>query len=253
MSSITIGFIVLACVFVSAMLGMFLGSFLPRHHLDGDSRDTMKLATGLIATLSALVLGLLVSSAKGTFDKTSNELNEAAVRTVELDRMLAQYGPETKEIRDQVKGRFSTVTDVIASGDESRQAKLDTPETVAIFEGIQARIRALSPTNDTQREIKPHALQMFSEVSSGRWLLIVEGKGSISTPLLVILVLWLSTIFAAWGVFAPRNRVVIAALFACALSASGATFLILEMDRPLTGLIRVDTVSMRQAEAHLGQ
>jgi hypothetical protein len=91
---------VFACVFGSAMLGLFAGNVLPEHHLSQDSKDVVKLGTALIATMAALVLSLLISSAKNTFDKMSDELLQNAARVVSLDRDLADYGPETREIRD---------------------------------------------------------------------------------------------------------------------------------------------------------
>lgn len=253
MSSREIALIVLACVFGSAMLGLFLGKVLPDRHLDNNSRDTVKLATGLIATLAALVLGLLVSSAKGTFDDVSNELMQVSVKIVLLDRVLAQYGPESKELRAGMKSGFSTATEQLLSADESQQAKLNTPEAVARLEVIQARIRALSPQNDAQRGLQARAIEISGDLASSRWLMVMQSKGSISTPMLVVMVFWLSIIFAAWGVFAPRNLVVAAALFACALSVSGATFLILELDRPLDGWIRVSPIPIQEAISHLGE
>ena len=237
--SLLIAFIVFACVFGSAMLGFLLGRVLPDRHLSNDAKDIVKLSTGLIATLSALVLGLLVSSAKGTFDQVNNEMMQVAVKTVLLDRVLAQYGPETKEIRAVIKSGYSIATEMLLSGDESQQAKLNTPEAVARLENIQARLRALSPQNEAQRGLQSRAIEISTELANSRWLLVLQRRGSISTPLLVVLVFWLSMIFAAWGMFSPRNLVVATALLLSALSVSGATLLILELDRPLSGWIRV--------------
>ena len=94
-----VGLIVFVCVFGSAILGVFLGKLLPDRHLNNDAKDIVKLATGLIATLAALVLGLLVSSAKARFDQVNSELMQVAVKVVLLDRVLAQYGPEAKGVR----------------------------------------------------------------------------------------------------------------------------------------------------------
>ena len=253
MSSREIALIVFACISGSAMLGLFLGKVLPNRHLDADSKDIVKLATGLIATLSALVLGLLVSSAKGTFDDVSNELTQMSVKLVLLDRVLAQYGPETKELRAALKSGYTTASAQLLSGDESQQAKLNTPEAVARLERIQAAVRALAPHNDAQRGLQARAIEISGEMASSRWLMVMQSQGSISTPMLAIMVFWLSIIFAAWGVFSPRNVVVATALLACALSVSGATFLILELDRPLTGWIRVSPIPVQEAISHLGE
>jgi len=253
MDSRAIALIVFACVFGSALFGFYLGKKLPDRHLENESKDIVKLSTGLIATLSALVLGLLVSSAKGTFDQVKNELMQVAVKIVVLDRVLEQYGPEANGVRAVLKSSFTTASEALISGNESEQAKLDTPEGVSRLEGLQTRIRSLTPQNDAQRGLQSRALQLTSELATSRWLLIMQRKGTIATPLLVVMVFWLSIVFAAWGVFSPRNLIVAVALFLSALAVSGATFLILELDQPLTGWIRVSPVPIQQAMAHLGE
>ncbi|HTG16349.1 MAG TPA: hypothetical protein VK747_13960 [Blastocatellia bacterium] len=253
MSSLTTALIVFACLFISMMLGFFLRGVAPQHHLETDSKDTVKLATGLIATLSALVLGLLVASARDSFNQVSGELMRMAVRVVLLDRVLAQYGPDAKEIRVLMKTGYSTASDLMLSGEEAQQMQLDTPEALARWENIQAKLRELSPQSDAQRGLKSRALEISDELTGSRWLLIVQSKGSVSMPLLVVLVFWLSMIFTAWSVYAPRNTIVTAALLACAMCVSGAIFLILEMDSPMTGLIRVSGTAVRAALSHLGE
>jgi len=253
MNSRNIATIVFLCVFGSGMFGFLLGKVVPDRHLDNDSKDIVKLSTGLIATLAALALGLLVSSAKATFDQANHEVRQLAIRTVMLDRVLAQYGPETRETRALLKSRFTTATARLISGDESQQAQLDTPEAVSRFEGIQAALRALNPQNESQRSLQARAIEISTEMTSSRWLLLMDRNGSISTPMLIVMVFWLSTVFAAWGVFSPRNVVVATALLVCALSVAGATLLILEMDRPLTGWIRISPTPVQEAITHLGE
>jgi len=252
-SPLGIAAIVFACVFGAAMLGLFIGGVLPEHHLSQDSKDVVKLGTALIATIAALVLSLLISSAKSSFDRFNDELVQTAAKAVLLDRVLADYGPETREIRDLMKRSYTTAVELIFSDDRSQQAKLSTPEAVSRMEAIQVKLRGLSPQNDAQRTLQSRALEIAGEMSSTRWLLLVQKEESIPTPLLVVLVVWLAIIFAAFGLFAPRNATVIAALFLCALSASGAVLLILEMNSPLTGLMRISSAPMRDALAHLGQ
>jgi hypothetical protein len=245
--------IVFLCIFGSAMLGFVLGKKLPDRHLDDRSKEIVKLATGLIATLSALVLGLLVSSATGMFDQVNNELTQVAARVVILDRVLAQYGPETNEIRAELKNGYTIVTEKVYSGNESQAAEAETPETFRRFERITASIRDLTPQTDAQRALHSRAIQISFELLTSRWLLTVQRTGTISLPLLVILLFWLSLIFAAWGIFSPRNVVVATALLACALAVSGAVLLILEMDQPMSGWVKVSDLPMRKALAYLGE
>ena len=253
MSSRDIALFIFACIFGSALLGFLLGRILPNRHLDSDSKDIVKLATGLIATMSALVLGLLVSAAKGTFDQANNELMHMAVRTVVLDRVFAAYGPEATELRVLVKNGYTTSMHQLMSGDEDQLAQLETPEAYSRLEMLQAKIRQLSPKNEDQRGLQSRAIAITGDMTDSRWLLVMQRRGSISTPMIVVMVFWLSIVFAAWGIFSPRNLTVATALFLSALAVSGAVFLILEMDRPLSGWVRVSAGPIQAAISHLGE
>jgi hypothetical protein len=253
MSSLAIASIVFVCVFGSALLGLFLRASLPEHHLSEDSTGVVKLGTGLIATLAALVLGLLIASAKTSFDKIKDEVTQGAVKVVQLDRTLAQYGPETKEARELFRSAVASATELLFSGEGSGLAKLDAPERLARVEQMQTKLRELAPRNDAQRALQAHALELSNELAQMRWLLITQGEGAIPTPFLVVLVFWLAIIFAGFGLLSAKNPTVVAILVVCALSVSGAIFLIEEMDRPLEGLMKISSAPMRNALAHLGQ
>jgi hypothetical protein len=243
----------MACIFGSALLGIALRAVLPRHHFEHNTEDIVKLGLGLIATLSALVLGLLVSSASTSFQAAGDELTDVAVKTLELDRTLSQYGPETAGARNLLARGYATAVDSIFSGDPAKLAALVSPAGVYRSEGVLYRIRALTPRNEDQRDLRSRALGLAYDAFDTRWLLVLHNSGSISTPLLVALVSWLCVIFLGWGLFAPRNATVLAALFMVALCASVAIFIILELDRPLDGWVRVSDVPMRTALAHLGK
>ncbi len=253
MSEFQIAALTFACVLGSAMLGLFIRSALPEHHLSTESRDVVKLGTGLIATMAALVLSLLISSAKGSFDKMDDELVQNAARVVSLDRVLADYGPETKAIRDLLKRKYAAGIERLFPSNASRQAKLDTPAAVIGTENLRAEILALSPGNDGQRWLLSQGLDIASEMSSTRWLLLMQKDVSMPVPLLVVLVCWLALIFSTFGLLAPRNGTVIAALVICALSASGAIFLIEEMNSPFAGMMKISSAPMRDALSDLGQ
>lgn len=253
MGSTAIALVVFVCVFGSALFGLYLRAVLPEHHLSDASLGMVKLATGLIATMAALVLGLLISSAKGSFDRISSELVENAARIVSLDRMLADYGPEALELRGLIKRDYAIKVEALTSGGATQLEKLQTPESIGAMEGIQARLWRLVPSDDAQRGLRSRALQITGELASTRALVFLQKDGSIPMPLLAVLVSWLVIIFAAFGLCAPRNYTTIAALFVCSLCASGAIFLILEMDRPLDGFIRIPAAPLRAALAHLGQ
>ena len=254
MTSFQIGLLVLACVFGGALAGMLLGRVLPSHHLGDDTKSVVNLATGTLSVLSALVIGLLTSFAKDDFDAQTKLIQNSAADLILLDRVMRQYGPETGEARDLLR-RYTTLKIALTWPKENAEGegpRLDDPAALAMLEGVQAKLLTLTPQSDGQRWLQSRALQLGVELSEDRWLLAAEHEGSIPPPFLATLVLWLTILLAAFGLFAPRHATVAAALFVCALSLSAAIFLILEMDRPFDGFIMIPDTPMRSALAHMG-
>jgi hypothetical protein len=252
-SAIAIGLIVLVCVFGGALLGMLLRTILPEHHLNDATKDVVKLVTGLIATLAALVLGLLIASAKNSFDTVNDGFRASAAKIVILERALAQYGPETKELRALLKSSFAARMEQFFPKEQSRTSTLVSTAATATMEGFQERIRALTPQNDTQRSLQGRALDLSDAVAQARWLGIEHEENAIPTPFQVVLVFWLALMFASFGLFAQRNAVAFVALFLGAVSLSAAIFLIEELNDPLQGYIAISRAPMERALGLLGQ
>lgn len=242
MSAIGIGLIVLVCVFGGSILGMVLHTILPEQHLSADSKDVIKLGMGLIATMSALVLALLTNSAKGSFDTQRNELTQMSASIILLDRVLAHYGLETKDARDLLKGTVNNMINRMWP-QEGSGPQLQPVAAEAFYDKIQA----LSPQNDVQRQLQAQAVKISVDIGQSRWLLFEQGGRSIPMPFLVLLIFWVTVIFLSFGLFAPRNATVIVTLFLCALSLSGAIYLILELDHPFGGLVQISSAPLRSA------
>jgi hypothetical protein len=252
-SSLAIAGIVFTCIFAGAVLGMVLQTVLPEHHLSPDSKDVVKVGMGLIATMAALVLGLLTGSAKSAFDAQDSEVKQSAANLILLDRMLAHYGPETKGARDLLRSTVAERLAVTWPETGAPPVAGEVSGSTPAAERILDEIRVLTPQNDSQRWFQSQALQISVNVMQTRWLLFEQGGNSIQVPLLVVLVFWLIALFASFGLFAPRNGTVIAVLALAALSVAGALFLILEMNQPFQGLIKISGAPMRYTLAHLGQ
>jgi hypothetical protein len=221
--------------------------------LSEDSLRAVSLAIGLIATLAALVLGLLTASAKSSFDKIDDEFRQTAAKVVLLDRALANYGPESKKARDLLRSTYTCVIELLFSGSAFGLAKVDAPQRLAGLEEFQSMVRELVPRNEFQRWLRARALELGNDPAQIRSLVVAQNTGSIPTPLLVILVLWLGVIFAGFGLLTANNWTVVAALFVCALSVSGSILLVEEMSRPLAGLLRLPIAPQLDALSHLGK
>jgi hypothetical protein len=231
------------------MLGMTLRNALPEHHLSSDSKDVIKLAMGLTATMSALVLALLIASAKSSYDAQRNELTQISANIILLDRILEHYGPEAKDARGMLRGFVVNMIDYIWPLDGSPTRKVDSSRGDALYD----KIESFSPRNDAQRALQAQAQKTTIDLAQTRFLLMEQGGSSIPMPFLVLLIFWVTIIFLSFGLFAPRNATVIATLLLCAFSVSGAIFLILELDRPFVGIIQISSAPMRNAVARIGR
>jgi Protein of unknown function (DUF4239) len=250
MSTLAISSIVFAVVFAGALLGMFLGKVLPQNHLSDDSKSVVMIAMGLVATMTALVLGLLISSAKGSFDAQSSEIMVTSSNIILLDEILANYGPETKEARDLLRSAVAKVIDQM----ELKQRADPTHLAVSTreMESLRDKIQGLSPKDDRQRSFQTEALSILKELRQARWLIYEQRTSSISMPMLIILVSWLTALFISFGLYAPANGTVVISLLVSALSVSCAIFLILDLYSPYGGLIKISSAPMRAALKQLG-
>src|SRR5439155_2980559 len=223
---------------------------LPQNHLSAESKDVVRMGMGLVSTMAALVLGLLVSSAKSFYDAQSTELTQVSAKVILLDRLLAHYGPETKEARDLLRRTVADGIDKVWPQERAQPSRLGAPP--ASHEDLIAKIQALSPKDDRQRSIQIQALSTVMDLTQTRWLMYEQEASSVSKPILVILIFWLTAIFISFGLFAPPNATVMTALFVAGLAVSGAIFLILEMYAPFGGLIEISSAPLRATVTQLG-
>ena len=248
-----IALITFGCVFGGALAGMRLRRLLPEEHLREESKDMVRLVTGLIATLSALVLGLLIASATNSFDAVNEGFKESAAKIILVDRALAQYGPETKELRINIRDAYAARIKQLFPADRSKRAAGDGFMEPASVEGIEQRIQALTPNTELQRSQKARALQLGNEIAQARWMAFEEVGTRTPTLFLAVLVAWLTAMFASFGLFAPGNRTTITALVIGALSVATAILIIEELSDPLNGIIAISSTPMLNALGMLGK
>jgi hypothetical protein len=234
-----------------ALIGLGLAGRLPERHRDEPTKDVVRISMAIVATLSALVLGLLIGSAKQSFDNRATELKELASQSLFLDRTLAVFGPESRparlELRAVIAARLKDWSSQLYP--QWDPEKRDQGETIS---DVQTQILALEPKTDAQRWLKEKALDISSQIAQARWLLIEEGMSSIQWPFLIVLMFWLASMFGSFALFAARNATVVVALTIAALAIGSSIFVIIETDDPYGGLIRLADTPMRKALSELG-
>ncbi len=251
MTSIVVSSIVFASIFAAAVLGIAIRGALPEDHVGSDAKEVVRLATGLIATMCALVLGMLVSSAKASYDTSKNEVAEMSSDIVAIDRLLAKYGSETGEIRAEFRQVVEFGFDRVWPRDASRHTELRPGDHGEI---LADKLMLLKPMNDTQVATKTQAVSMVIALQKTQWMLFIKSQQKpIPIPLLVVLISWLAAIFAGFGLFAPSNFTVIATLALSALAVSSAIFIILEMYAPFSGVLSISPGPILEALQQMGR
>jgi hypothetical protein len=249
MSASALAAITFACTFGGALIGSYIRDRLPAPHLSKESQDVVRLGMGLVATMTALLLGLVTAAARSTYDGQDAAIKNSSVNVLTLDRHLARYGAETKPtrdlIRDAVAFRLETTWGENSSGFGGATS---TPKV----EEVQNQILDLIPQTDGQRWLKVEALRLAEDVVKTRWRLLGI-VGAIPLMFLVVVIFWLTVTFVSFGLYAPRNATVVAVLFMAALSVALALFLIVELDGPFDGLIKVSSAPIRFTLENLGK
>ena len=253
MKAITISLAALVCCICGAHLGMYLHAILPGHHRTADTKEIVKLGAGLIATMTALILGLLVSSAKDTFDSMNRELIQDGARIIQLDRILAQYGPDAAELRTTLKTTVQNILLQYWREDGVQESLEKNAETSNVLETLQTGLLTQSPQNDGQRQLLAHAQQLCSDLIQSRWMMIEMTQRDLPAAFLAIVLIWLGVLYICYGLITPHNGTVRVVFFVSALTVSAALFLVLEMNNPITGIIKVSSAPLQKALSLLGR
>ncbi len=251
MLPLAVGFLVFACAFGGFLAGMLASRRLPESHRSKDSRDTIHTGIALVATMTALVLGLITASAKESFDTVDTTVRRAAADILVIDRELERYGPESAPIRATLRLAVEHKILSIWRRDAIGVLNLDSRVSNTDVESLASEIRSLVPTSEEQTWLRGRAIERTESLLEIRYQILGRFTSSVPTPFLGILLFWLTVTFTSFGLFAPRNATVVATLFVCALSVASAVFLVLELDGPFHGLIAVKSQPLELALALL--
>jgi hypothetical protein len=243
MQPIYVSSLVFVVVFSGAALGMLLRRVLPQEHFTQEARTVVSLSTGFVVTMTGLVLGMLVSSAKSSYDAQRVRVEQVSSRIILLNRTLVEYGPEADPIRSQMYSLVQATLHRVWPREEFKSGQVQPTD---YLDKIEQQLRFLAPANDHQAAVRIKAIAVLDDLREVSWLVFIETESnSLPTPLLVVLVLWLVAIFVSFGLVAPPNPSVIVTLSISALAVSSAILIILEMYTPFSGILRISSAPIR--------
>jgi hypothetical protein len=236
-------------VFACICAGIFIGAVLPGHRMTNDTKDVVRLGTGLIGTMAALVLGLLIGSAKQSYDFKIGQIRQLTANLILLDQLLVQYGPEAHDARAALRQAVPPMIKKIWRENITENVPKSTFRATAISADTFAIIEGLSPKSDAQRSLQSRAVQLTTDLVQTRLLLFAQSGSPIPLPFLAVLVFWLVILFCSFSLFAKPNVIIVTSLLVFATSASTAIFLILELGDPFVGMLKISSEPLRQALA----
>lgn len=247
MSDALIALAFFLCLAGAAFGALFINARLPERHRAQDTSNVVRLCAGIFVVMTSLVLGLMVTSAKSTFESVDKNLHAYATELILLDRTLRYYGPETAEARRQLLTYVKQAAARMAQSDPV----LSSRSAESLLNDVAFSLRSLKPADPQHAALLLRAEQRFETAYEMRWTLVEQSEGTIPFPLIALVGAWLVLIFASFGYCAPRNAVVIASLFVSALLIAGAIYLILDMDGPFDGTIQVSPAPLDRVVAEL--
>ena len=251
MTPLLMSFAAFACIFGGTFLGILVRRKLPDQHLTGDTKDIVRQGTGLIATLASLVLGLLIASANGRYEAESSHIKQLVAHVILLDNALALFGPDADAARVLLRHDVGLAADRIWSEGRPEFGKQRQFHADAQALSIYDEVLKLQPKTDAERFYQSRAMDALVDIGKTRLMLFTATTGSIPIPFLIVLIGWLTLIFASISLFAESNARTVTILCIFSFAASAAIFLILELSQPFAGLMMISEEPLRNALAAL--
>lgn len=251
MDGLAISVAVAAVMFVSGALGLNLHRFVPARHLTKESHDVIRLGTGMLSVLASLVLGLLITSAKTSFDSTSAAVRAYAADLTLLDDVLRDYGDGALAARQQVSDYTARLLSDVWTDRYGHPYMVENRAAGDILEHSFQAVRALTPANHQQQVLADNAMSLAVSLLRQRWLLIAHADTSVQPLVIGILVFWLAAIFVSFGINAPRHATMHVVFLILAVGIGSALFLILELNSPFDGPMRISSQPIQMALSHM--
>ena len=237
------------CLVVASLGALVVSGRLPTPYLQDDTYNVVRLAANIFVVATSLVLGLLLNTAKNTFEAVDRNVHAFATDLILLDRTLRHYGPEASDARQRLAVYVRQAVEGTWRADGSRV--LDDRAAERLLDEVGNALVAIRPSDPVRAELWREAQINLQNVVKRRWSLIEESEGTIPAAFLVMLVAWLVLIFASFGYRAPQNAVVVTTLVVAAFLIAGSIYLILDMDLPFQGSIQISPAALQRVEEQL--
>lgn len=252
MTPLFAAFVVALVMMAGALGGALLRKHLPSRHFDAETMEVVKLGLGFLATLSALVMGLVISSSKASYDARAEMVHSTAALIIQFDASLWQIGPEAEPIRQVLKEELRSTMKRVWKA----RGVVDMPDPAAskqVVVHLDKMLFELSVSGEMQRQAMANAFQQLAELSRINASAFTQHGSDVIMPLLAVVVCWMMLNVGGWNLFAPANRMVMGVNLICSLSVASAIFLILELDQPFNGVISISDAPMRAALVRLSE
>ncbi|TPK97374.1 MULTISPECIES: DUF4239 domain-containing protein [unclassified Mesorhizobium] len=251
MGEVLVGAAIFACLAGASLVSLMVHKRFPAHHLQDDTSAVVRLAANLFVVMSSLMLGLMINSAKNTFEAINGNVHTFATDLILLDRTLRHYGPEADSARQSLTAYVQRVVDTSTADSDTTVVPNRLAEL--LLNQVGDILAGLTPADARQTAAQQTATQQLQKLIEQRWILAEQSEGAIPAPLIVLLVAWMTLIFASFGFRAPRNGTIV---FTCLVSGAlvaAAIYLIVDMDSPFSGPIQVSPAPLQRALAELTQ
>lgn len=243
---------VIAVLVGAALIAASLGSAalyraLPERHRRTETEEIVRLIANIFVVLASLVLGLMISSARGTFDNVDKAVHAYATELILLDRTMRHYGPETAGARKYLQDYTQQAARRMAQSDPV----LGSRTAEALLNDIGNGLRALAPEDPDRTALKQRLEHRFEKIYEMRWALVEQSEGTIPLPLIVLTAAWLILVFASYGYRAPRSPIMTTSFVVSAILIAGTIYLTLDMDVPFDGTVQVSSMPLERALAEM--
>jgi hypothetical protein len=243
---IFVGLIVLTVILAGTFAGWKLRKLLPAEQLTEETRSLVSVSTAIVATVSALVLGLLISNANSTFIRLGGEVTALSAQILRLDKILFRYGSDAQPARETLREYAKQKTaDMFPENPEN--VRLGNPSTYELLQRLEDRLLALKPQNPRDQWWMGQAMTLASKIGDTRWLIAQQVGQGTPKAFVTLLVFWLALLFASFALFAPHNLTSAVILTLSALAVTGAVAMFLELEQGFGRIIHISPKPMRQA------